>query len=85
VNEYFKRNFMLHKKYFSAFSLIRLIEYFVRSRLSYGMCCFLDQKATMGRIDTTLIKHIKAIFGLPKNTAMRDFNLYLAYLSLNTA
>jgi hypothetical protein len=77
LNEYFKRNFMLHKKYFSAFSLIRLIEYFVRSRLSYGMCCFLDQKATMGRIHTTIIKHIKAIFGLPKNTSHERLQLVL--------
>jgi hypothetical protein len=42
---YFKRHFMLMKKYFPPKSLIRLVDYFVKSRLSYGLCCFLENNS----------------------------------------
>jgi hypothetical protein len=35
INTYFERNGRIHKKYFTPFSLIRIIDYFVKSRTSY--------------------------------------------------
>ncbi len=51
------------------FSFIRIIDYFVKSRLSYGLCCFLASIGIMKLIDNTLSTHIKSIFGLPKSTS----------------
>jgi len=69
LDSYFRKNFMLHKKYMTPFSFIRIIDFFVKSRLSYGLCCFLDSPGTMNMIDTTLSRHLKSIFGLPKGTS----------------
>ena len=69
VGEYLKRNFMLHKKYFTPLSLIRVVDFFVKSRISYGLCCFLNNTAMMNRLDDLLMKHLRGIFGLPANTS----------------
>jgi hypothetical protein len=71
INTYFERNGWLHKKYFTPFSLIRIIDYFVKSRISYGLCCFLDNPSAMKRLEDTLVRHLKSIFDLPKNTSHR--------------
>jgi hypothetical protein len=65
LSEYLKKNHMLHKKYLSPYTLVRLIEYFVRSRFAYGMSCFLDQNVVMTDItdiQKILMRHIKSIF-----------------------
>jgi len=74
VGEYLKRNFMIHKKYFTM-SLIRIIDYFVKSRISYGLCCFLENAAIINRLETILVKHLRSIFGLPQNTSEKKFRL----------
>jgi uncharacterized protein (UPF0147 family) len=71
IDTYFQRNGWLHKKYFTPFSLIRIIDYFVKSRISYGLCCFLDNPSAMKRLEDTLVRHLKSIFDLPKNTSHR--------------
>jgi len=50
-------------------SFIRIIYYIVKSRLSYGLCCFLASIGIMKLIDNTLSNHLKSIFGLPKSTS----------------
>jgi hypothetical protein len=80
--DYLKRNFLLRKSYFSPFSLIRLIEYFVKSRLCYGLCCYLDSKASMDKIQNTIITHIKSIFGLPVHTSHKRIQLVLGEVSI---
>jgi hypothetical protein len=75
--EYLKKNYMLHKKYFSPYTLVRLTEYFVRSRLAYGMCCFMDQNSVMTEIQKILMRHLKSIFGLPLNTGHNRLQLVL--------
>ena len=67
VDVYLKRNFILHKKYFSPFTLIRIVDYFVKSRLSYRLSCFMDSPATIKKIYLTLSRHLKKIFGLTTN------------------
>jgi hypothetical protein len=69
INTYLKRNRYLYKKQFTPMSLLRLIDYFVKSRLSYGMCCFLDNKRAMKDLQRTLLVHLKSILGLPTNTS----------------
>ena len=71
LNTYLERNRMLHKKYFTPYSLIRIVDYFIKSRISYGLCCFLDSPSAMKRLEDVLARHLKGIFGLPKNTSHR--------------
>ena len=71
LKTYLLRNRMLHKKYFSPYSLIRIVDYFVKSRISYGLCCFLDSPSTMKKLENVLAVHLKGIFGLPVNTSHR--------------
>jgi len=80
---YFKKNFMLHKKYFTPMSLVRIVDYFVKSRLSYGLCCFLDCPSSMSEIELTLARHLKNIFGLPINTSHRRLLVTLGEPDLN--
>jgi len=71
IDTYFQRNGWLHKKYFTPFSLIRIIDYFIKSRISYGLCCFLDNPSAMKKLEDTLVRHLKSIFDLPKSTSHR--------------
>jgi len=68
---------MLQKKYFTPFSMIRIIEYFVKSRLSYGVSCFLDIESEIRKLHLVLIQHIKSLFGLPINTSHKRLQLVL--------
>jgi hypothetical protein len=77
LNVYFAKYKMIHRKYFSPYSLTRIIDYFVKSRISYGLCCYLDQKAAMSEINLTLLKHLKKIFGLPDNTSHTKLSLVM--------
>ena len=84
VSEYFKRNFMIHKNYFTPLSLIRIVDYFVKSRLAYGLSCFLDSPSTMKRLEDVLMKHLRSIFGLPANTSARRLSLTLGEPNITT-
>ena len=44
LNEYFSRNFILNKRYFSVKSIMQIFGYFHKSRLLYGLPAFVDQK-----------------------------------------
>jgi len=56
-------------------SLIRIIDYFVKSRISYGLCCFLDKATLMNILETILVEHLRCIFGLPQNTSEKRLRL----------
>ena len=58
LKEYMKKNRMINKKYFTPFSLIRIIEYFNQSRLSYGLCCFIDYNSEMKRLNLILMTNL---------------------------
>ena len=77
LKEYLQRDKFLQKEYFTPCSLVQIVDYFVRSRLSYGLCCYLDNKAAMKMIDKTLMKHLKGIFSLPTNTSHDRLQLTL--------
>ena len=68
---------MLQKKYFTPLSLIRVVDYFVKSRISYGLCCFLNNAAMMDKLDDLLMRHLRGIFGLPRNTSGRKLRLVI--------
>jgi len=93
LKEYLRRNFSLQKQYFSPVSLIRLIDLFVKSRLSYGISCFLDCPSEMNKVEKILTSHLKSMFNLPVGTSHRrllvtlgepDLNITLATRLLNT-
>ena len=64
LKTYLKRNLRLLKKYFSPNNLIRICDYFVKSRVSYGLCCFVENNSVMKRINRNLVTHLKGIFRL---------------------
>ena len=74
---YLRKNSMLQNKYFSPFSLLLIVEYFVKSRLSYGLSCFLDVKTEMKKLNLVLLEHLKSIFKLPKNTSHKRIQMVL--------
>ena len=43
LDEYFKKNFILNKRYFSVKSIMLIFGYFHKSRLLYGLPAFIDQ------------------------------------------
>ena len=74
---YLSKNRILQQKYFTPFSLLRLMEYFVKSRLTYGMACFLDMKLQIQKLNLLLMEHLKSLFGLPINTSHKRLQLTL--------
>jgi hypothetical protein len=79
---YLSRNKALQKKYFTPFSLLRIIESFVKSRLSYGISCFLDDRLCIDKINSVLFDHIKSLFDLPGNTSHNRLQLALGEPSI---
>ena len=55
-------------QYFSVSSLRKILSYFIKSRLMYGMFAFVDIKSRCKEILTKLLSHIKSILGLPRDT-----------------
>ena len=49
--DYPKRNNWLMKKYFSPKSLLLIANYYQISRLTYGMCNFIDDKRIMDSLE----------------------------------
>jgi len=45
LSEYFTRNYLLNKIYFSVKSIIVIFDYFHKSRLLYGLHEFIDQNS----------------------------------------
>jgi hypothetical protein len=74
---YLQRDKMLHKKFFTPYSLMTICDYFIKSRLSYGLSCFLDNESAMRSIEKSLLKHLKSIFDLPVNTSHRRLQVLL--------
>ena len=61
LNEYFSRNFILNKRYFSVKSIMQIFGYFHKSRLLYGLPAFVDQKSCINRVDKIMTKNIKKL------------------------
>ena len=45
IGEYFTRNYVLNKRYFSVKSIMLIFESFHKSRLLYGLEAFIEQKS----------------------------------------
>ena len=68
LDEYFQRNYILNKKYFSVKSILLIFEYFHKSRLIYGLPVFIDQKSKIKRIDKIMSINIKKLLKLSIRT-----------------
>jgi hypothetical protein len=69
VETYLARNKKLLFKYFSVRSLMKIHQYFHRSRLLYGMCAFVDMSTAMEKLDKKVMKMAKGVFKLPMQTS----------------
>jgi hypothetical protein len=55
-----------------------LINYFIKSRLIYGMSLFMGTETKkLDRIDRIMIKHIERMFDLPNNTSRNRLKMIL--------
>ena len=68
LDEYFERNYVLNKRYFSVKSIMLIFGYFHKSRLLYGLPAFVDQKSSINRVDKIMVKNIKKLLRLPIRT-----------------
>ena len=59
VNEYFSRNYILNKRYFSVKSIMQIFGYFHKSRLLYGLPAFVEQKSWINRVNKIMVKILK--------------------------
>jgi hypothetical protein len=64
LNQYITRNKKLLHKYFSPRSLLKIFNYYQKSRLCYAMCCFLDQDEILTRLETNFMVLLKNILRL---------------------
>ena len=84
LNEYFSRNYILNKRYFSVKSIMQIFGYFHRSRLLYGLPAFVDQKSWINRVDLIMTKNIKKLLKLPIRTNSERMKLALGIPDLCT-
>ena len=84
LDEYFKKNFILNKRYFSVKSIMLIFGYFHKSRLLYGLPAFIDQKSKIERIDNIMITNIKKLLKLAKRTNTERLKIALGLPDLNT-
>ena len=83
LDEYFQRNYVLNKRYFSVKSIMLIFGYFHKSRLLYGLPAFIDQKSKIERIDRIMISNIKKLLKLPNRTNSERLKIALGLPDLN--
>ena len=84
LNEYFTRNYVLNKRYFSVKSIMLIFGYFHKSRLLYGLPAFIDQESWIKRIDKVMLTNIKKLLKLPIRTNNSRLKIALGLPDLNT-
>ena len=84
LDEYFQRNYVLNKKYFSVKSILLIFGYFHKSRLLYGLPAFIDQESWIKRIDKVMLTNIKKLLKLPTRTNNNRLKIALGLPDLNT-
>ncbi len=84
IGEYFTRNYVLNKRYFSVKSIMLIFGYFHKSRLLYGLPAFVDQESWIKRIDKVMLTNIKKLLKLPIRTNNSKLKLALGLPDLNT-
>ena len=84
IGEYFTRNYVLNKRYFSVKSIMLIIRYFHKSRLLYDLTAFIDQKTRINRIDKIMLTNIKKLWKLQIRTSISRLNIALRLPDLNT-
>ena len=77
LSEYLKRNQWLLKKYFSAKSLMQIANYYQISKLTYGMCIFIDEKNIMESLEKARMKYIRSIINIKDNVKSNLLRLVL--------
>ena len=75
VKVYLERYSWLKRTYFTPNGLMVLIEYFIKSRLLYGMSLFIDTQKNIYRLDKCMMSHMKTILGCKYNTSHEKLRL----------
>ena len=84
LDEYFERNYVLNKRYFSVKSIMLIFGYFHKSRLLYGLPAFIDQKSRINRIDNVMVRNIKRLLNITTRTNSNRLKITLGLPDLNT-
>ena len=64
LNVYVERNKKLLSEYFSPRSLLKIFNYFQKSRICYGLSSFMDVVKNVYNADVVLMKMLKSVLGL---------------------
>jgi hypothetical protein len=70
---------MLIKEYFTPRSLIKLCNYFQISKLSYGMCVYINDKETMIKLEQLKNKFFKSVLGMKNNRSSNKTCLAMGF------
>ena len=77
LESYFSRNFMINSRFFSVKSILTLFGYFQRSRLLYGMNCFVDLLSPIRTLESITLTNLKMILRLPVRTSNNRLKICL--------
>jgi hypothetical protein len=84
MKDYYTRNKKLIRTYFSPSSLIKIFNYYQKSRMVYGMNSDMVQKETAIRLRQNLIQMIKQILGMDYRCNNKRIQLALAIPDLTS-
>ena len=84
LDEYFQKNYVLNKRYFSVKSIMLIFGYFHKSRLLYGLPAFIDQKSKIKRTDKIMCSNIKKLLNITTRTNSIRLKIALGLPDLNT-
>ena len=77
LSNYLQRNNWLLKKYFSPKSLLLIANYYQISRITYGMCIFLDDSRIMDSVEKARLKYFRSIINIKDNVKNNLLRLVL--------
>jgi hypothetical protein len=85
LKAYFTKKKLLLKKHFNPKSLIRIFQYFQKSRLFYGMSAFADLQTPIKKVQTVFLSHLKSVLRVPISTCNKRLLLTLGLNSLTAS
>jgi hypothetical protein len=84
LDKYLRKTFMLNMNYFSVKSILQIFDYYHKSRLLYGMSCFVDKKTPMIKLGSAFFGGLKGILRLHKRCETDRLQLTLGLPELST-
>lgn len=78
LNIYVQRGKMLFRQYFTPKSLVLISNYYQKSRIIYGLSCYLDDKIIIDKVEKNAVSFIKIILDLDNGVSSDKLRLAMA-------